>query len=385
MVCVTDRRKRLALLAAIMGSFVAGLDATVVNVALPAIERRPRRRPRRPAVGLQRLPAHARLADPRRRLARRPLRRAARSSRSASAGFGVVSRALRAGAERSRCWSPGARCRASFGALLTPSALAVIVASVPARRARRGDRLVDGVGAASRWSSARWSAAGSSTSASWRWIFAINVPFVIATLVHRAHRGPRAPARAARRCASTGSAPRCARSGWPGPVLRADPPAERGLGLARRCCVPADRRASRCSPCSSSTRRARRIRCCRWACSGGATSPSATSRRSSMYGGLERGVLLPRALPAAGRRLRRAAGRAGDAARSTIVMFALSRARRAPRRPLRPALVHGRRPAGRRGGPRAAAARRRRTSTTSPTCCRRCCSSRSGCRPPWRR
>src|SRR5580658_1859532 len=32
-----DRRKRLALLAAILGSFVAGLDATAVNVALPAI------------------------------------------------------------------------------------------------------------------------------------------------------------------------------------------------------------------------------------------------------------------------------------------------------------------------------------------------------------
>jgi hypothetical protein len=31
------RRKRLTLLAAIMGSFVAGLDATAVNVALPAI------------------------------------------------------------------------------------------------------------------------------------------------------------------------------------------------------------------------------------------------------------------------------------------------------------------------------------------------------------
>src|SRR5277367_6728875 len=30
-------RKRLALFAAIMGSFVAGLDATAVNVALPAI------------------------------------------------------------------------------------------------------------------------------------------------------------------------------------------------------------------------------------------------------------------------------------------------------------------------------------------------------------
>src|SRR6266487_361522 len=32
-----DGRKRLALIAAIMGSFVAGLDATAVNVALPAI------------------------------------------------------------------------------------------------------------------------------------------------------------------------------------------------------------------------------------------------------------------------------------------------------------------------------------------------------------
>src|SRR6201996_2537420 len=31
------RRKRLALLAAIMGSFVAGVDATAGNVALPAI------------------------------------------------------------------------------------------------------------------------------------------------------------------------------------------------------------------------------------------------------------------------------------------------------------------------------------------------------------
>ena len=31
------RRKRLALIAAIMGSFVAGLDATAVNVALPSI------------------------------------------------------------------------------------------------------------------------------------------------------------------------------------------------------------------------------------------------------------------------------------------------------------------------------------------------------------
>ena len=34
---MTDRQKRLSLVAAILGSFVAGLDATAVNVALPAI------------------------------------------------------------------------------------------------------------------------------------------------------------------------------------------------------------------------------------------------------------------------------------------------------------------------------------------------------------
>src|SRR4029453_17705694 len=33
-----DPAKRLTLAAAIMGSFVVGIDATVVNVALPAIE-----------------------------------------------------------------------------------------------------------------------------------------------------------------------------------------------------------------------------------------------------------------------------------------------------------------------------------------------------------
>ena len=37
MVALDDRRRRLSLVAAIMGSFVVGLDATAVNVALPAI------------------------------------------------------------------------------------------------------------------------------------------------------------------------------------------------------------------------------------------------------------------------------------------------------------------------------------------------------------
>ena len=69
----------------------------------------------------------------------------------------------------------------------------------------------------------------------------------------------------------------------------------------------------------------------------------------------------------------------------TIVTFFLARRAGAPGRPLRPALVHGRRPARGRGRPRACCSASTPTSTTSATCSRRCCSSRSGCRPPWRR
>ncbi len=75
---------------------------------------RSRRRPRRPAVGLERLPADARLADPRGRLARRSLRRAARvldrrrRLRRRSPCCAPPRRA-------SSCWSPAARCRERSG------------------------------------------------------------------------------------------------------------------------------------------------------------------------------------------------------------------------------------------------------------------------------
>ena len=59
-----DRRKRLALIAAIMGSFVAGLDATAVNVALPAIRGDLGGRARGSAVGVQRLPVDPRVSHP---------------------------------------------------------------------------------------------------------------------------------------------------------------------------------------------------------------------------------------------------------------------------------------------------------------------------------
>ena len=73
-----DAGQRITLVAAILGSAIATIDGTVVNVALPAIEQRSRRRAVRAAVGVERLPARARLADPDRRVARGHLRRAPR-------------------------------------------------------------------------------------------------------------------------------------------------------------------------------------------------------------------------------------------------------------------------------------------------------------------
>ena len=67
-------RGRWVIAAAVLGSGVAFLDGSVVNAALPAIARGPRRRPRRPPVGAHRLPARAGLVPRDRRIARRPVR-----------------------------------------------------------------------------------------------------------------------------------------------------------------------------------------------------------------------------------------------------------------------------------------------------------------------
>ena len=125
-----DRGKRLALLAAIMGSFVAGLDATVVNVALPAI-----RDDLGGGLAGQQWVSNAYLLTLGSLiLVGGSLGDLFGERRVFSLGVGGLRRrlgALRASRRRSRCWSPAARCRASFGALLTPSALAVIVSAFP--------------------------------------------------------------------------------------------------------------------------------------------------------------------------------------------------------------------------------------------------------------
>src|SRR3954451_15576620 len=174
------RAKRLTLTAAIMGSFVVGIDATVINVALPAIERDL-------GGGLtgQQWVVNAyllflgsfiliggSLGD---------LFGERRIFRIGVAGFGFVS-ALCAIAPTIELLVAFRALQGGFGALLTPSALAVIVAAYPV--SERGMA----IGSWTAWS-------GIATvigplvggylvdAVSWRAIFAINAPFVALTLV----------------------------------------------------------------------------------------------------------------------------------------------------------------------------------------------------------
>jgi EmrB/QacA subfamily drug resistance transporter len=191
---VTHDRKRLALLAAIMGSFVAGLDATVVNVALPSISR-----DLGGGLAGQQWVSNAYL------LALGSLILVGGSLGDVFgerrvfmlgvAGFGAVSM-LCALAPSIEVLIAGRALQGVFGALLTPSALAVIVSAYgPDERG----------GAIGSWTA--WS--GISTvigplaggylidAASWRWIFAVNVPFVLIALVLvRVAVPPREPGRA---------------------------------------------------------------------------------------------------------------------------------------------------------------------------------------------
>ena len=177
---MADRRKRLALLAAIMGSFVAGLDATAVNVALPAI----RADLGGGLAGQQWVSNAYLLALGSLILVGGSLGDVFGERRVFSigvAGFGIVSLLCAV--------SPSIEvliaCRAlqgAFGALLTPSALAVIVSAFPP------DERGAAIGSWTAWSGIATVvgplAGGFLVDAvSWRLIFAVNIPFVVATLV----------------------------------------------------------------------------------------------------------------------------------------------------------------------------------------------------------
>ena len=184
------RTQRLSLLAAIMGSFVVGLDATVVNVALPAMERDLGGG----LAGQQWVSNGYLLALAALILVGGSLGDVFGERRVFSLGligFGTTSLVC-ALAPSIEVLVAGRVLQGICGALLAPSSLAVIVGAFPADQ--RG-------GAVGMWTA--WSAIATVVgplvggklidAASWRWIFAINVPFVIATLVVVAMAVPKRP------------------------------------------------------------------------------------------------------------------------------------------------------------------------------------------------
>ena len=198
-----------------MGSFVAGLDATVVNVALPAIQD-----DLGGGLAGQQWVANAYLLT----LGSLILIGGSlgdifgerRVFSLGVAGFGVAS-VLCALAPTIEVLVAARALQGIFGALLTPSALAVIVATFPP--AERGAA----IGSWTAWSGIAmvvgpfvggWLV----DSASWRWIFLVNVPFVLVTLaLVRIAVPARAPATAARRSVDWLGATLCA-VGLAGPV-----------------------------------------------------------------------------------------------------------------------------------------------------------------------
>jgi EmrB/QacA subfamily drug resistance transporter len=194
---VTDRRKRLALLAAILGSFVAGLDATVVNVALPSIEN-----DLGGGLAGQQWVSNAYLLTLGSLIlvggSLGDLFGERRIFTLGVTGFGVVS-IVCAVAPSIEVLVAGRALQGVFGALLTPSALAVIVATFPP------DERGAAIGSWTAWSGIAFVIGPLAGGwlidvASWRWIFAINVPFVVTTVLivrvavsERMREGERAP------------------------------------------------------------------------------------------------------------------------------------------------------------------------------------------------
>jgi EmrB/QacA subfamily drug resistance transporter len=171
--------KRLVLVAAILGTTVVTVDSTVVNVALPAIED-----DLGGGLAGQQWTSNAYLLTLSSLLlvagSLGDLFGARRVFALGVTGFGVTS-VVCAVAPTVELLVVARALQGVFGALLTPAALAVIVATFPPDERGRA------VGA---WTA--WGGMGTILgpliggqlvdSASWRWIFAINVPIVLITL-----------------------------------------------------------------------------------------------------------------------------------------------------------------------------------------------------------
>jgi EmrB/QacA subfamily drug resistance transporter len=195
-------RQRLTLVAAILGSGVATIDGTIVNVALPAIQR---------DLGGG-LPAQQWVSNAYLLVLGSLILIAGSLSDIYGerlvfvigvAAFGIFSVAC-ALAPTIGVLIAARALQGAAGALLTPSSLAIIVTAFPPRERAAA------IGA---WTA--WGGIGAVVgpllgglivdNASWRWVFALNVPLVAATIALVLMAVPAATARAARRVDLTGA------------------------------------------------------------------------------------------------------------------------------------------------------------------------------------
>jgi EmrB/QacA subfamily drug resistance transporter len=174
------RTKRITLVAAILGSGVALIDGTIVNVALPAIER-----DLGGGLSAQQWISNAYLLTLGSLIliggSLGDIYGERRVFAIGVAAFGVLS--IACAAAPSIGWLIAARAlQGAAGALVTPSSLAIIIAAFPPNE--RGPAI------------GTWTAWGGIATivgplaggaivdqASWRWIFALNVPLVVVTVV----------------------------------------------------------------------------------------------------------------------------------------------------------------------------------------------------------
>ena len=371
--------KRGALVAAILGSAVVAVDATVVNVALPTIADEL-------GGGLagQQWVANAylltltslilvsgSLAD---------IYGERRVFTLGVAGFGVAS-LLCALAPTVELLVVARALQGVSGALLTPASLAIIVAVFP--ESERGAA----IGSWTAWGGIGYLAGpliGGQIidSVSWRWVFALNVPLVLITLAlarryvpesrRAGERRPRLDVAGALLCAlglagiSFGLIEQPV-LGWADPLVTV--PLVAGVlvfaaFIAYELHTPEPMLPLGAVPAAQLHRRER--------------GDVPDVRRDGGAG------VLPHAVPPAGRRVQRARGGLGRAATDGRDVPALAPLRRAGR-PLRAALVHDHRAAAGRGRLlRAPAPGREHVLPRRPDA-RRCCSTRSGWPSPSRR